>query len=359
MEQQYKRIYYLDLMKSIAIISVVFYHGVLPQITMTGTMKFYSYYFLQAFAAVATPLFFFVNGFLLFNKELDLHKHISRIIRMMVLTVIWGGITIISLMLIRKEILSVGEFLKTLWQFKENWISHLWYMGELICIYLFFPVFYYAYQKKASILVYFVCIGAIIIFGNAFVNEIMTMLSILVKHPVVIANKNIFNMFNPFKDVNSYALIYFCCGGIIYRYQEKFKNFMSNKKWIFVAIILLDTCFLFMCGIMYTKLNHNLWEIGWYGKETIFTFINVLAIYTLCMNYNKSNKVIELISKNTLGISLIHIPVLRFIEQIIDVKIITTNICISFLYTGIVVIITLLLSLGIKKLPIVNGLLRF
>lgn len=125
MEQQYKRIYYLDLMKSIAIISVVFYHGVLPQITMTGTMKFYSYYFLQAFAAVATPLFFFVNGFLLFNKELDLHKHISRIIRMMVLTVIWGGITIISLMLIRKEILSVGEFLKTLWQFKENWISHL------------------------------------------------------------------------------------------------------------------------------------------------------------------------------------------------------------------------------------------
>lgn len=30
MEQQYKRIYYLDLMKSIAIISVVFYHGVLP-----------------------------------------------------------------------------------------------------------------------------------------------------------------------------------------------------------------------------------------------------------------------------------------------------------------------------------------
>ena len=91
------------------------------------------------------------------------------------------------------------------------------------------------------------------------------------------------------------------------------------------------------------------------------TGINIfgLAIFILCMNYNKSNKVIELISKNTLGIYLIHIPVLRFIEQIIDVKIITTNICISFLYTGIVVIITLLLSLGIKKLPIVNGLLRF
>ena len=70
MEQQYKRIYYLDLMKSIAIISVVFYHGVLPQITMTGTMKFYSYYFLQAFAAVATPLFFFVNGFYYLIKNL-------------------------------------------------------------------------------------------------------------------------------------------------------------------------------------------------------------------------------------------------------------------------------------------------
>ena len=63
MEQQYKRIYYLDLMKSIAIISVVFYHGVLPQITMTGTMKFYSYYFLQAFAAVATPFVFFRKWF--------------------------------------------------------------------------------------------------------------------------------------------------------------------------------------------------------------------------------------------------------------------------------------------------------
>ena len=77
MEQQYKRIYYLDLMKSIAIISVVFYHGVLPQITMTGTMKFYSYYFLQAFAAVATPLFFFVNGFL-FIKLIEKENLLSK-----------------------------------------------------------------------------------------------------------------------------------------------------------------------------------------------------------------------------------------------------------------------------------------
>lgn len=58
MEQQYKRIYYLDLMKSIAIISVVFYHGVLPQITMTGTMKFYSYYFYRLLQQLQ-PLCFF------------------------------------------------------------------------------------------------------------------------------------------------------------------------------------------------------------------------------------------------------------------------------------------------------------
>lgn len=62
MEQQYKRIYYLDLMKSIAIISVVFYHGVLPQITMTGTMKFYSYYFYRLLQQLQ-PLCFFRKWF--------------------------------------------------------------------------------------------------------------------------------------------------------------------------------------------------------------------------------------------------------------------------------------------------------
>ena len=359
MEQQHKRICYLDLMKSIAIISVVFYHGVLPHITVAETGKFYIYYFLQALTATATPLFFFVNGFLLFNKEFDLHSHVRKIIRMILLTAIWGCITIICLMVIRKEMLSAGEFLKTLWQFKEKWISHLWYMGELICIYLFFPVFYYAYQKKPLILIYFVFAGSIVIFGNSFVNEVMTMSSIIIKHPIAIANKNMFNMFNPFKDVNSYALIYFCCGGVAYRYREKLKQYWNNKMWIAVVIILLDTCYLFMCGMMYTKLSNSFWDIGWYGKETIFTFINVLAIFILCMNYNRANKIIEIISKNTLGIYLIHIPVLRFMEQIINVKMVTSNICVSFLYTGMVLMLALILSVGIKKIPIINGILHF
>ena len=102
-----------------------------------------------------------------------------------------------------------------------------------------------------------------------------------------------------------------------------------------------------------------LWTHGWYGKETIFTFINVLAIFILCMNYNRANKIIEIISKNTLGIYLIHIPVLRFMEQIINVKMVTSNICVSFLYTGMVLMLALILSVGIKKIPIINGILHF
>lgn len=158
---------YIDLLETIAIICIVFYHGAIGNANiLSGKMIGYVNYFIQTLVAVAVPLFFVVNGFLLFGRGFNLKKHIRKTIRVAAIAIIWGVITIIFLMFIRGEYLSAKEFLLTFWQTRPNWTSHLWFLGELVCIYLLFPVLYYIHRDQRKIFIYFVVIGIAMIFGN-------------------------------------------------------------------------------------------------------------------------------------------------------------------------------------------------
>ena len=74
------------------------------------------------------------------NRSFDLKKHIIKIVKIIVLTLIWAVITLILLMPINNEYSSVREYVVSLWNLKMRWINHLWYMGALVCIYIFFPL---------------------------------------------------------------------------------------------------------------------------------------------------------------------------------------------------------------------------
>ena len=86
---------YIDLLETIAIICIVFYHGAIGnENILSGKMTGYVNYFIQTLVAVAVPLFFVVNGFLLFGRGFNLKKHIRKTIRVAAIAIIWGVITI-------------------------------------------------------------------------------------------------------------------------------------------------------------------------------------------------------------------------------------------------------------------------
>ena len=90
----------------------------------------------------------------------------------------------------------------------------------------------------------------------------------------------------------------------------------------------------------------------WNGYDTIFTFFNVIFIYTLCLNYKKEFKLIKTISLNTMGIYLVHNIFTNLFTQHVTDRM--ENIGFNTVFAIIVLLLSLLLSIILKKIPIVK-----
>ena len=94
-KQKPQRFDYLDLMKAIAIIMVVIYHSgvVFYKVSNYTDSSYYFGIFFDSLLRVCVSIFFFVSGSLLLNttKEFNLKKHIKRMLKLVLLAIIWGG----------------------------------------------------------------------------------------------------------------------------------------------------------------------------------------------------------------------------------------------------------------------------
>ena len=353
-----KRYSYLDLLKCIAMYGVVFYHGAIPWLpVLTDTPMSYVNYFIMAILSMSVPVFFFVNGFLMFGKNFDMKRHIKKTVHILCVAVIWGVLTTVFLMIIRGEYLGIRGLFQTLWQLKANWISHLWFLGILVCIYLIFPLLNVVYESNRKIFIYFVAIGSIMIFGNSLLNEMATLCTVIIQHPKMIENLNFFHIFNPFKDTYSFAFIYFCLGGLVYGYKDKIAVWAENKGTkIAVYSLIMNLCCLFAIGLMYSNFTDRPWDTVWNGQTTIFTLCSVMSVFVVAVRYKEKNAVIQKISQNTLGIYLIHVIVVRFMERILPVPLMT-HLGVSVLYIAVIMILSLGITEIIHRIPIVHRIL--
>lgn len=355
-----KRLNYIDLIESIAILSVLIYHCTLFSFDFESdsTIINYSRYFLQTILSTCVPLFFFINGYLLLNRDFNLKKHISKCIRLVILTFIWSSIIIILTIFIKQEYLSIKEIILKMLYLESGWTNSLWYLGALVSIYVFFPLLKtsFDYNKKAFISFSFVCI--ILTFGVTFINHSITIIGALT--PLKISNIGypIFNMFNPFKGFVAYALAYFCIGGLIYLIQDKIYDIPKLKRNVISSMTILLSCIgLFILGLVYSKyVDTNIWDVVWNGYDSIFTLINTICIYVLALNYKSDYKLISTISKNTLGIYFVHGIIIKLTKTTILSINLFNNVLGNFIYAIIVLFISLGTVLLIKKTHILKKL---
>lgn len=71
---------YIDLMEFIGIFFVLIYHSTTYSCSWIedGTALSFLRYYLRTILSTCVPLFFFVNGYLLFNRSFNLKKHIIK-----------------------------------------------------------------------------------------------------------------------------------------------------------------------------------------------------------------------------------------------------------------------------------------
>lgn len=207
-------------------------------------------------------------------------------------------------------------------------------------------------------------------FGNTFLNEMGMLATVVIRHPKNISGINFFNMFNPFTGNNPCDIIYFCIGGLIYTYKDILEKVHIMKcKVLMVLGFLLNNICLFIIGILYSKITNTFWDTVWEGRSTIFVLLNVIYVFLFFMDFNKNNrlqkqseitlkdrfcKCIEVISKNTMGIYLVHVLVLRTIEKFSIQASFTSNITVGIIYSIVVTLISLIITLCVKRIPVVG-----
>lgn len=368
------RIAWIDLLETIAIFSVVLCHCT-AHIANTSLNEasagFYLHYALRSIVAVCVPLFFFANGFLLLRHEFNLKHHIYKIIKYTVIAIIWYALTLAFLLFLHRDQVAEEGITAAISNLKYG-ITHLWYLGALVCLYIFFPLLKVVYDHHRQVFIYFTIICTVITFGNTILNHLLTFYSTFISHQdLIYTDTNFLNIFNPFRGTYGYTFVYFCLGGIAAYYFDKIIAFSRQKRNFFAVIgLIVGWVGLFGIGLLYSKASGQIWDNIWYGYDTIFALLSVISIFLLCVNWQRDNIILRTISQNTLGIYLIHMLIIytlttffaSFIMKYASPLSTSVPFIVSFLgviiYTVVVLIISLILSIILKKLPLVKHLVK-
>ena len=355
------RWHYIDLMKSIAILFVIMYHATTYPFSFleNNSSLFFLRYYLRTILSTCVPLFFFVNGYLMLNRSFDLKKHIVKTVRIIILTGVWCIITVILLMFIKNENLSLKEFAFYVCTWQSGWTNHLWYMGALVWIYIFFPLLKVTFDNHRKAFIYFTIICTILTFGNTFLTNYSSIILNMTGKYNGMININWFSIFNPLRGIYFYSFAYFCIGGLAHCLANKLPDIPQKRINIVAIVTIVFSCFcLFVTGMALSKIYGMMWDVVWDGYDSVFTLMNVCMIFMLCVSYQGNNRIIKLISVNTLGIYFLHIIFIRISTELVK----TVPIFQSFLgcgaYSLLILFVCLAFTMVMVKIPIVKRLFK-
>ena len=355
-----KRHVHIDFIESIAILFVVIYHTILysSEIIENNSCLTYLSYFFNTILSVCVPLFFFANGYLLFNREFCLKKHIFKILRLTIITYIWAFIYLIFLVPHYGGEYSLRSFVFNVLNMNGEYrLSGLWFMGAIVCIYILFPALKALFDTDKKSFIFFLIVCAIFTFGITLGQELSDILTFLLDHRVSIVNQKKKKMFNPFRGIFGYSIVYFCIGGLVFNYEDKILSIMRWKRNTISTVGVLLSCNLLFClGLFYSNFNQVTWDVVWYGYDTIFTFANVILIYILSLNLHKKCTLTYTISCNTLGIYFIHSLFIPFTKPWLESVDVLCNIPCSVIYAIAILFASLIISIALKKIPLIKKL---
>lgn len=356
-----KRLLHIDLIESIAIFFVLIYHCTIYSFDFLSDSSALNYlsYFLTTILSTCVPLFFFANGYLLFNRPFDLKKHLYRTLRLVILVFLWAFILMPLYMLILNKNLSIKEALLQILNMSTAWGMNLfWFLGALVCMYILFPALKALFDSNKKAFIWFTIICAFLTFGFDHLNDVLNFISVASGQWIGTLNFTIFKIFNPFRGTYGYSFVYFCVGGLAHIYLDKILSISRFKRNLFSAIGILISCgFLFLLGVFYSRyVNASIWDVVWEGYDTVFTFCNVICIFILSLNYTKEVGIITSISKSTLGIYFIHGIFINLTKQHLRSIPILCNIPVNIIYAFLILIICLAITVVIKKIPLLRKL---
>lgn len=138
-----KKIFYIDFLRSFAIIMVLALHSISGYIVVPkyyGSTSWYVYLVINAISRTGVPVFFMISGYLMLNSDLsrDLRSFYKRRIpRLLIPLAAWNIIYFVFGWAVSGKELSLGRFMGDILNSGTEY--HLWYLYTLIGLYLLVP----------------------------------------------------------------------------------------------------------------------------------------------------------------------------------------------------------------------------
>ena len=269
-----KRLLSIDYIKVIAISLVVIGH------CHYGRGNIY----LSSIICMCVPLFFALNGSLLLAKERTYEYYIPKLFKILVLILFWGLASNWVASWVNGEHYTIKQSVFDLINLRLGYCNHLWFLFTLFILYLIYPLVQTLVEKKQTMWLSLVVIC------------IFTLTSGVSRY---------IYQFNPLSGWHSYALAYALGGFAITKLNLR-------SKWYPAVTFVLAL----VAQIIYNYFLDDKSTMHFDGIKTPFVYVETLSfIKFFSMIKLNSNKVIDLIARNTLGIYLIHWFFTLYISQ--------------------------------------------
>ena len=353
------RLNHIDLLKCLAIYMVLVYHGTLynnivyQNMPVTELLRYFS----RSVLSACVPLFFFVNGYLLMPRPMDLKKHTAKTLRLIVLTCFWMLFLLVVLQPYFREYYTWESFWDTCWDLRAGWNNHLWYLAVLIGIYLIFPLAKAAFDRDRNSFYWFTAVSVILIFGCSTIDLGITVFRLLKEHTYsMYYNKfPLFGIFNPLSA--GMGLAYFCLGGLAWSAEGRLRQISAIRRNLTAVAGLVLSCGIFgVLGWRFSLYQGQIWDLVWNGYTTPFILMATLCLYVLSLSWQRENALVRLIASNTLGIYLIHDLIHKVLSPFVMRFPAVQSLPGTLVYAAALLLITLCVCLVLKKIPLVKHL---
>lgn len=342
------RLVYLDFIKAIAIILVVFCHYVIiPNESIAGNV-------IMLIAWAAVPCFLMCSGYILLFKTEKLRNSISRILRTVFVMIAWKGLYYLFYYYtagVRAQAREMIEYLFFFGSIQGINIGHFWFMNAYILCLCLLPIITPAFaQKKVDSILWVVLMCYL---PNQLLYGIQYVLNTIMQGAANSISISGCSRVFPFSGGHSFSIPFFLLGGILRLLEDSSEKYRRNK--VPIGVLLFAVGFAGLAIIKHGQCGTWRWggaylDAGYQWNSTVLMSVGLFIILQRMSSNRIALFLAKHIGKNTMGIFYLHVPMLAWSAHYIYPKL-PCAVWVNFAKTVSVIVATVLITSGIRRIP--------
>lgn len=304
-----KRLDNLDLLKTVGILMVLSLHVPLWKYDFIDTPSVSrGLQYAMRLLCEGVPLFLTVNGFLLFRKDrFELRPHLKKTLRLFVLTLVWGVILAVAGLCLdrRGDQLTLRVVLDIVFKTRvgAKYTGVLWYLQNLIAVYLVFPVLWKVFRDNPRLFEYLFLVVLVFTLGLRTLELFRDCVGVCMNADLLSGLIEYLRRFSPLAD--GWYLFYFMLGGMLVAHLD----WVRRRRMLLGAAGIVSWSWAFTLGYALSQRMGAVYDPT-FNYNSVFMLCTLTGMFALALPYKNGGglpgRFIAGVGQNTFGIYLSH-----------------------------------------------------